>query len=149
MLKPCEIYHTSEQLAAWLVEHRRDRDGVIAARKKKRGEENRKRRHRSPSLRIRNAVQGRIWSALKGKSSGRLFTRLGYTVGELTAHLEARFQPGMTWLNYGKWHVDHRKPCAAFDQTDPAQFAECWALSNLQPLWAADNLRKGSRYGEA
>jgi hypothetical protein len=45
-------------------------------------------------------------------------------------------------------HVDHKRPCAAFDQTDPVQFAECWALDNLQPLWASDNIKKGARYAE-
>jgi hypothetical protein len=52
---------------------------------------------------------------------------------------------GMSWDSYGEWHVDHVRPCSLFDQRDAVQFAECWALSNLQPLWAEDNVRKGNR----
>ena len=55
------------------------------------------------------------------------------------------FVQEMSWDNYGKWHVYHVRPCSLFDQQDAVQFAECWALSNLQPLWAEDNVRKGNR----
>ncbi len=60
-------------------------------------------------------------------------------------HLEAQFIPGMTWSNYGRWHIDHRKPILEFEfksYRDPA-FQECWALANLRPLWAAENIRLG------
>jgi hypothetical protein len=57
-----------------------------------------------------------------------------------------RFRPGMTWENYGPvWHVDHIKPCAKFDLTDPDQQRACFHFSNLQPLFADENLRKGGR----
>ncbi len=59
----------------------------------------------------------------------------------LKAYLKKRFKPGMTWDNYGLWHVDHRVPCSKFDLTDPAE----QLLSNLQPLFAEDNLKKGNR----
>lgn len=103
----------------------------------------------SPSQKLRNSVSARMWAALKGRSDGALFSRLGYSLEDLCFHLERLFQTGMTWANYGKWHVDHRKPCALFDQRNPEHFTECWALTNLQPLWAGDNIRKGARYGEA
>lgn len=90
-----------------------------------------------------------MWAALKGKTDGALFSRLGYSPAELVGHLESQFSGGMEWANYGLWHVDHIRPCAGFDQTDPDQFRDCWALSNLQPLWAADNLRKGARAWES
>jgi hypothetical protein len=52
----------------------------------------------------------------------------------------------MTWENYGPvWHVDHIRPCASFDLTDPAQQRECFHFSNLQPLFAAENLAKGDK----
>lgn len=110
-----------------------------------------KRRHlaANPSARIRNAVAARMWAALKGKTDGALFSRLGYSPAELVGHLESQFSGGMEWANYGLWHVDHIRPCAGFDQTDPDQFRDCWALSNLQPLWAADNLRKGAKAWES
>lgn len=100
----------------------------------------------NPSARVRAAVAARLWAALKGRSDGHLFSRLGYTVNELMSHLENRFASGMSWENYGDWHVDHKRPCALFDLTIAEQFAECWSLENLQPLWAEDNIRKGAKY---
>jgi hypothetical protein len=60
-------------------------------------------------------------------------------------YLEARFQPGMMWSNYGKWHIDHVVALARFDLTDPEQCRRACHFTNLQPLWAAVNLSKGSR----
>lgn len=99
-------------------------------------------------VRLRQAVSVGVRKALKGerKSSGWM-ALLGYSISDLRSHLEALFLPGMTWANYGSaWHIDHRRPVKSFDL--PSQLRECWALSNLQPLWAIDNLRKGSRWGE-
>lgn len=106
----------------------------------------RARRRANPSERIRNAVSARLYAAVKGRSDGALFSRLGYSSDQLRIHLEAQFQPGMAWENYGRWHIDHRRPVSSFDLTHPAQFEQCWSLSNLQPLWAHDNLVKGARY---
>ncbi len=115
-----------------------------------RGPKMRAKRRLCPSRTIRHNVGARIAQCLKGlKADKGLFSRLKYSLADLMAHLETRFQPGMTWANYGQWHVDHIKPCALFDFTDPQQFHECWALSNLQPLWALDNLVKGAKYAHA
>lgn len=115
-----------------------------------RGPMQRAKRRLCPSKTIRHNVGARINQCLKGvKADKGLFSRLQYSLADLMAHLEAQFQPGMTWENYGQWHVDHVKPCALFDFTDAQQFNQCWALSNLQPLWALDNLIKGARYAHA
>ena len=70
---------------------------------------------------------------------------------ELPATVEF-FQPGMSWDNYGKygWHVDHRIPVSSFNiiSYDCDDFRKCWALENLQPLWAIDNIRKGNKIGD-
>jgi HNH endonuclease. len=54
----------------------------------------------------------------------------------------------MSWDNYGRdgWHIDHIRPCASFDLTDPEQQRQCFHYTNLQPLWAADNIRKGAKW---
>jgi hypothetical protein len=76
------------------------------------------------------------------------FDLLPYTLEELIGHLESKFKEGMTWENYGQWHVDHIKPMVSSDIKEPTDkyFQECWSLNNLQPLWEHDNLSKGSRY---
>jgi hypothetical protein len=80
---------------------------------------------------------------------GRLNELLGCTPDQLRAHLEAQFQPGMSWGNADQWHIDHIRPCASFDLTDPAQQRACFHYTNLQPLWAKDNLSKGARLAAA
>lgn len=99
-------------------------------------------------LRITNNLRTRIVKALSGspKSSTSL-DLFGCTREELVKHLETQFQSGMTWNNYGLygWHVDHIKPCASFDLTLDEEQRKCFHYTNLQPLWAKDNLSKGAR----
>lgn len=73
---------------------------------------------------------------------------VGYTLDELRAHLEAQFADGMGWHNMGAWHIDHKRPLSSFSiaGADCPEFRAAWALENLQPLWAEDNLRKGARW---
>ena len=62
-----------------------------------------------------------------------------------------QFEKKMTWKNYGKWHVDHIRPLASFDFTGPdreEQLHAAWSYTNMQPLWAVANIRKGARYEE-
>ncbi len=101
-----------------------------------------------PTFKILYYMRRRLHLALFWKvKSAHTLELLGCTVEELCAHLEAQFQPGMTWDNYGfyGWHIDHIIPCAAFDLSDPEQQRACFHWSNLQPLWAIDNLSKGAR----
>ena len=60
-------------------------------------------------------------------------------------YLQGKFKEGMHWNNLGKWHIDHIRPCASFDLTDPEQQKQCFHYTNLQPLWAAENIRKGAK----
>jgi hypothetical protein len=54
----------------------------------------------------------------------------------------------MTWENHGRygWHIDHIRPCASFDLADPEQQRKCFHYTNLQPLWASENMRKGDKW---
>lgn len=70
---------------------------------------------------------------------------LGCTADEYKSHIENLFTEGMSWDNYGEWHIDHKKPCASFDLSDPNQQEECFNYKNTQPLWAADNYKKGAK----
>jgi hypothetical protein len=78
---------------------------------------------------------------------------LGCSVQELKVYLEAKFYPhsetgeAMNWGNYGLhgWHIDHIIPLSSFDLTDPEHLRQGVHYTNLQPLWAKDNLSKGSK----
>jgi hypothetical protein len=71
---------------------------------------------------------------------------LGCSVSFLKGFLEAKFTEGMTWQNHGEWHIDHIKPCASFNLLDEEEQKKCFHYTNLQPLWAAENLSKGCKY---
>lgn len=101
-----------------------------------------------PQNKLSNRMRQRICKALKGiAKSQETLNILGCSFDELKKYIESKFKDGMTWDNYGYrgWHVDHIKPCASFDLSDPKQQEECFHYTNLQPLWAKDNLSKGSK----
>ena len=82
-----------------------------------------------------------------GKGGAPWESLVDYTKEDLVKHLEKQFQPGMTWDNYGKWHIDHEIPISAFNFTKPEHedFVRCWSLNNLRPMWAKENISKGAR----
>ena len=104
-------------------------------------------RKNSPEWKVVQSTRTRLRELVKNRSlhSSEL---TGCTGRELVAHLEAQFLPGMAWENYGidGWHIDHIRPCASFDLTDPEQQKQCFHYTNLQPLWAADNLAKSDNW---
>lgn len=75
---------------------------------------------------------------------------IGCSVWECKKHIELQFKDGMSWDNYGLhgWHIDHIIPCASFDLKDPEQQKQCFHYTNLQPLWAKDNLSKGKKFNQ-
>ena len=90
--------------------------------------------------RIRDAIK-----RSKGVKSDSAKSLCGCSIPELMLHLQGKFKEGMHWNNLGKWHIDHIRPCASFDLTDPEQQKQCFHYTNLQPLWAAENIRKGAK----
>jgi len=95
--------------------------------------------------RLRHNISNLIWLSLRGNKGNRHWEELvGYTIDQLKQHLEKQFIQGMSWENYGKWHIDHRIPVAVFNFEKPEDidFKRCWKLRNLRPLWALENSRK-------
>lgn len=100
-----------------------------------------------PAFKLTSNLRRRVHSVLRGRPpSAHTLDLIGCDVDFLRRWLEAKFQPGMTWENYGEWHVDHIMPCASFDLSDPVQQRTCFRWTNLQPLWASDNIRKSDNY---
>ena len=112
-------------------------------------------RNRRYRERIRGTAEYRIMNCIRAAmrrvrergftKSNRAAKYLGCSVSQARTHIEARFLPGMSWENHGEWHIDHIKPVAAFDLSDPAQLELVTRWDNLQPLWAKDNLAKSSK----
>jgi hypothetical protein len=101
------------------------------------------RRERDLNFKLRHYLSSRIWWALKRNVKTTVTLNLiGCTISQLKQHLEKQFKPGMSWSNYGKWHIDHIRPCASFDLSKPDKQKQCFHYTNLQPLWAKDNLKK-------
>jgi len=71
---------------------------------------------------------------------------LGCTIKEFKQHIESQFSEGMSWDNHGEWHIDHIKPISSFDLTQEAEQKKAFHYLNVQPLWAIDNMRKGSKW---
>jgi hypothetical protein len=97
---------------------------------------------------IKHNLRTRINLVLKGKiKSGSTIDMLGCDIKFFMQYIEDKFLPGMNWENHTRngWHIDHIIPCASFDLTDPEQQKKCFHYSNLQPLWAADNIRKSDK----
>lgn len=105
--------------------------------------------HADPKHNLRTRIISRLCDTIRANKPGdrKWFELLGYNADDLKKHLERRFKDGMSWDNYGEWHIDHIIPVSAhnFQSTDDVDFKKCWALKNLQPLWAKDNLRKHAR----
>ena len=99
------------------------------------------------NFKLRKTIRARIRVALKNdKKRSKTLKLLGVNnIIVAKKHLEKSFKPGMSWKNHGKWHIDHIKPCSSFDLTKPSEQRECFHYTNLQPLWASENLSKGNR----
>ena len=100
---------------------------------------------------ITGTWRSRLHYALRYKGASNLdhlFTIVGYTHDNLKQYIESQFKDGMSWSNYGEWHIDHIRPISSFNYTttDCADFKKCWALENLQPLWDRDNRRKSNKW---
>lgn len=104
------------------------------------------RRKKVFSYRMTMNLRSRIFKALKGKDKSEFTIELiGCNINYFKNYISNLFQEGMNWENYGKWHIDHIKPCSSFELSDPEQQKICFHYSNLQPLWALDNLKKGQK----
>lgn len=97
-----------------------------------------------PHYQMRTKISSTLNYSLNHRKNEYFIKDIGCTVGELKIWLEAKFQPGMTWENWSLdgWHIDHKKDLKTFDLTNREQFLKASHYTNLQPLWAFENLQK-------
>ena len=101
------------------------------------------------NYRLTKSLRNRTFNAIKGNyKSGSAVRDLGCSISAFKVYLESKFKLGMTWDNWSSvgWHIDHKRPLSSFDLTDRVQFLEACHYTNLQPLWAEDNLKKSDNY---
>ena len=104
---------------------------------------------KNPRNKLSQGISTSITRGLKNGKEGKNWREfVDFTIDELKKHLEKQFKSGMSWENYGEWHIDHKKPVSMFNFNSPEdpEFKLCWCLANLQPLWAKDNIIKGNKF---
>ena len=100
------------------------------------------------NFRLRMLLRGRIRSVMKtknAKKNSKVYDLLGCSLESFKKHMENQFSSGMSWSNIGKWHIDHIYPLSKFDLTKLEEQKKAFHYTNMQPLWAKDNLQKSSK----
>jgi hypothetical protein len=137
---------TSGYEKKWITNHRAQYLEIV--RNGKKNEYDRK-KDTDPQYIIGKRLRTRIYLLLKGKrKSASTMELLGCSLDFFLKYIESLFQEGMSFDNYGKdgWVLDHDRPCASFDLTNPEEQKKCFHYSNIKPLWAIDNMKKSSFY---
>jgi hypothetical protein len=129
--------------------HKEWREKNIEHHRSAKNEYQKARKAKDPTYKLICNFRTAIYTVLKENNIykyGHYFEVLGYRPEDLVKHLTSQLKDGMTWENYGKWHIDHKLPISSFmfkDMNDP-EFKRCWSLENLQPLWESENLSKST-----
>ncbi len=147
---------SKEYNAKWKAENpekQKEHSAKWYAENTERAKENSKRsqikQRNRPENKLRNAVRTAFKKIGQNKPTDTL-TLLGCTWEEAKAHFESLFLEGMTWENHGrgngKWQIDHIRPVASFKGASEEELKQMNHISNLQPLWTADNLSKSDKW---
>lgn len=101
-----------------------------------------------PLFRLKRNLSGVVRHAFKSKGikkKSKCFSLVGCVGEKLKLYIEKKFEPGMTWDNYGKeWHIDHGIPLSwAKNEFELKSFCH---FTNLSPMWASENIKKGNRW---
>jgi hypothetical protein len=151
-------YNLYNEIRLEISKHKATRDCLFKRNdaQRKRDRINNKKRYKESldksDFRLRMSISSLIGYHLKNsgakKTSNSKLDMLDFSIEELKNHLSNMFENGMTFDNYGEWHIDHIIPCSWFDLSDEYQFKQCWRLENLKPMWASQNCSKMNRYSE-
>lgn len=97
-----------------------------------------------PKFALAIKLRVRINRAIKNKKS-KFLDLIGCSIDNIKSYIESKFQPGMTWDNYGKWEIDHIQPMTSFDLLSEKGQKEACHYTNLQPLWVNQNRAKNNK----
>lgn len=134
------------QNAAHKYRETRKKYSANKERKAVRNSQERQKRQTNPIFNTKCRVRTRLNNAFKGRgfTKGKSEDLIGCSYQELKYYIEAKFQAGMSWYNLGEWHIDHIIPLAS--AKNKTELEALCHYTNLQPLWAADNIKKGKSF---
>lgn len=115
-------------------------DASIRARNLKR--KNHKIYLQDPKYVLTRQLRSRARGAINGFKSCNDLELLGCSIEFFKEWIESQFVDGMSWKNRKDFHIDHVRPCASYDLTDPVDQKQCFSWRNSRPLWAKENLHK-------
>ena len=149
IIEQCKEYREThrEQIAESQLSYREAHREELS----KRSVEYTKKRLEADQLyKLKRQLRCRVLNAIKaqyGEKAEKTMNLIGADSETVRKHLESQFKPGMMWENHGLkgWHIDHVFPCASFNLEDPEEQKKCFHWTNLQPLWAEENLKKSSK----
>lgn len=132
--------NNSEKIRAKTSEYYKKNKDILLNKANKRQS---KRIKEDPKYKLIRNLRNRLYYSLKNhgwEKSVHLKEYVGCDIDTLKLYLESQFQDGMTWDNYGRWHIDHIIPLSSAN--NPEKLKELCHYKNLTPLWAKDNLKK-------
>ncbi len=135
-----------------LIKAKKTRADYFQKNKEKIKQRRRERYATDLNYKIAVKLRSRFGSELRKYKNGMAYKKesimdlIGCSIPDLIKYLENKFLPGMTWENHGLWHIDHIIPCSKFNLTLDKERVQCFHHTNLQPLWAEDNISKGCKY---
>lgn len=135
-------YRDRDKISKQRKEYRKNNRNMLQNRDKKYYQY---RKQTDINYKLRKTLRDRINAALRNNYKQTLSLELiGCTVEQLKKYLQKQFKQGMKWENHGMygWHIDHIIPCVSFDLSRVEEQRKCFHYTNLQPLWANENLRK-------
>lgn len=148
-IRACCKVCTNAAAAAWMARN------IDKCRKGQRDRMNYLRKS-DPQFRIMLVVRSKVIEVLKRTLAGGYKKRpttsyavdvIGCSMEHLISHLESQFKSGMSWANHTRtgWHIDHKIPYRQFDLRTLDGLKAWYHWTNLQPLWADENKRKGNK----
>lgn len=150
--KDCRSSNENEKAIKrdWYIRNKEKRQAQIKLHaqtyKERRRELHRERQENDINYRIKKSLRSRLYSALKNNyKECSAVSDLGCSIEFFKSYIESKFTDGMTWDNYGEWHIDHIVPISLFDLGKRDEQLKACNYKNLQPLWAEDNMRKSNK----
>ena len=136
----------NEMKRNWLSKNPEKRKEYRENYKPRKREQRKERRNNDPIFNLTNRMRGRLrkyLTILNITKKNKTFEIVGCSPQFLKEHLEKQFVDGMTWENRSEWHIDHIIPLSSA-KTEEELYKLCH-YTNLQPLWAEENLKKSNK----